>query len=130
MNMTKSNTVEVITSTERRRRWRAEDKKVIVEQTYQPGMNVSIIARKYDISPSQLFKWRRLMEEGSLEAVNSADGVVSKGQLKALEKQVRELERLLGKKTMENEILHEALKIAQEKKLISRQSWSKKGGTQ
>ena len=130
MNMTKSNAVEVITSTERRRRWGAEEKKAIVEQTYQPGMNVSIIARKYDISPSQLFKWRRLMEEGSLEAVNSADGVVSKGQLKALEKQVRELERLLGKKTMENEILHEALKIAQEKKLISRQSWSKKGGTQ
>jgi len=128
--MTKSNAVEVITSTERRRRWGAEEKKAIVEQTYQPGMNVSIIARKYDISPSQLFKWRRLMEEGSLEAVNSADGVVSKGQLKALEKQVRELERLLGKKTMENEILHEALKIAQEKKLISRQSWSKKGGTQ
>ncbi len=44
--MTKSNHIEVITSTERRRRWSAEDKKAIVEQTYQPGMSVSLIARK------------------------------------------------------------------------------------
>jgi len=63
--MTKSNYIEVITSTERRRRWSAEDKKAIVEQTYQTGMSVFLIARKYDISPSQLFTWRRLMEEGS-----------------------------------------------------------------
>lgn len=128
--MTRSNQIEVITSAERRRRWSAEDKKAIVEQTYQPGMNVSLVARKYDISPSQLFTWRRLMEEGSLEAVNSSDGVAPKSQLKALQKQIRELERLLGKKTLENEILQDALRLAQEKKLISRQAWSKKGGTQ
>ena len=35
-------------------------------------------------------------------------------------KRVRELERLLGKKTMEVEILKEAIEIAREKKLISR----------
>lgn len=52
--MTRTNQIEVITSTERRRRWSSEEKKAIVEQTYLPGMNVSLIARKYDISPSQL----------------------------------------------------------------------------
>ena len=36
-----------------------------------------------------------------------------------MEKRIRELERVLGKKTLENEILREALKIAHEKKLIS-----------
>ena len=128
--MTKLNQIKVITSVERRRRWSAEDKKAIVEQTYQPGMSVSLIARKYDISPSQLFTWRRLMEEGSLEAVNSSDGVAPKSRLKALQKQIRELERLLGKKTLENEILQDAVRLAQEKKLISRQAWLKKGGTQ
>ena len=55
------------------------------------------------------------MEEGSLEAVNSSDGVAPKSQLKALQKQIRELERLLGKKTLENEILQDALRLAQEK---------------
>jgi transposase len=38
-----------------------------------------------------------------------------------MEKRIRELERMLGKKTLENEILKEAVKIAQEKKLIWRQ---------
>ena len=37
-----------------------------------------------------------------------------------LEKRIRELGRVLGKKTLENEILREAVKIAHEKKLISR----------
>ena len=35
-------------------------------------------------------------------------------------KRIRELERVLGKKTLENEILTEAVKLAHEKKLISR----------
>jgi transposase len=33
----------------------------------------------------------------------------------ALQKQVRELQRVLGKKTLENEILREAVKLAHEK---------------
>lgn len=40
--------------------------------------------------------------------------------MKALKRQVRELERLLGRKTMETEILKEALEVAQAKRLISR----------
>ena len=41
-------------------------------------------------------------------------------EVKALNKKVRELERMLGRKTMEAEILREALEVAQSKKLISR----------
>ena len=41
-------------------------------------------------------------------------------EVKKLKKQIRELERQLGKKTMEVEILKEAVDIAREKKLISR----------
>lgn len=119
--MTSSNRIEVVTSVQRRRRWTAYEKREIVEETYQPGMSVSIVARKHDISPSQLFKWRRHMEEGALSGVSCEDSVVPKKEVKALEKQVRELERMLGKKTLENEILKEAVKIAREKKLISRQ---------
>ena len=127
--MTSSNQVQLITSTERRRRWSVVEKKAIVEETYIPGMNVSLVARKYDISPSQLFKWRQLMEEGGLEGINSENGVVPKSHVKALEKRVKELERILGKKTLENEILQEALQLAQEKKLISRQSCYRRENT-
>lgn len=60
------------------------------------------------------------MLEGSLVAAKSEDKVVPESEVKKLEKQVRDLQRLLGKKTEENEILKEAVKIGREKKLISR----------
>jgi transposase len=77
------------------------------------------VARRHGISPSLLFLWRRRMTEGGKEAVRVDDEVVGSAEVRALEKRVRELERVLGKKTLENEILREALKVAQEKKLIS-----------
>jgi transposase len=120
MTITKDS-VHVITSVQRRRRWTAEEKRIIVQETFLPGMNISITARKHGINPSQLFLWRRLMEEGALEGIRSGEGVISKSEVKDLQRRVRDLERLLGKKTLENEILKEAVKYAREKKLISRQ---------
>ncbi|MBS4164873.1 hypothetical protein PRO82_002213 [Candidatus Protochlamydia amoebophila] len=38
-----------------------------------------------------------------------------------MEKRIRELERMFGKKTLENKILKETVRLGQEKKLISRQ---------
>jgi len=64
------------------------------------------------------------MEEGGLQGIQSEEGVVPKAQVKELERRVRELERILGRKTLENEILREAVKIGREKKLISRQPLS------
>jgi transposase len=82
-------------------------------------MTISYIARRHGISPSLVFGWRRRMTEGGKEAVRADDEVVAREQVRALEKRIRELERVLGKKTLENEILREALKVAHEKKLIS-----------
>lgn len=112
--------IKVITAVQRRRRWSAEDKRAIVEESELPGMSISYVARKYDIHPSQLFRWRRLMQQGALEAVRKDERVVSISEVKRLKIQVRELERMLGKKTMETEILKEALEIAKEKKLLLR----------
>jgi len=83
-------------------------------------MSISAVARKYGIHPNQLFTWRRLMHQGALVAAGANEPVVPLSEAKALRAQVRELERLLGRKTMEVEILKEGLRIAREKKLISR----------
>jgi len=112
--------VEVITSVQRRRRWTAEQKKAMVEEAEQPGNSISSVARKYEVHPNQLFKWRRLIHEGALLAAQSEEPLVPVSEVKNLQKQVRELQCLLGKKTMEVEILRDALEIAREKKLISR----------
>lgn len=111
---------KLIISVERRRRWSIEEKQKIIEETYIPGFSVSLVARKYGITPSQLFRWRQLMEDGALKGISSQDELVPKSQVKELERKVRELERMLGRKTLENEILREAVKIGREKKLISR----------
>ena len=120
MTITKEK-VHVVTSVERRRRWSTEEKRSIIQETYLPGMSVSLVARKYDINPCQLLTWRRLMEDGAIEGIRAEEAVVPRSQVKELEKRVRELERMLGRKTLENEILREAVKLAREKKLISRQ---------
>ena len=83
-------------------------------------MSVSFMARKHGVAPNLLFRWRKLMREGGKTAIAVDDQVVSAAEVRVLRKQVRELERLLGKKTMEVEILKDALEIAREKKLISR----------
>jgi transposase len=111
--------IEVVTSVQRRRRWTAQEKYLIVQETYNVGMNVSIIARKHGISPSQVFNWRRHMEEGALSGVGSEESQIPKSEMRALEKRVRELERMLGKMAMENEILKEGIRLGREKKLIS-----------
>ena len=114
------NRVEVVTGVECRRRWSVGEKLQAVEESRASGMTVSYVARKYGIAPSLLFRWRKLMAEGGQEAVRSDDAVVSAAEVRELKKRIRELERVLGKKTLENEILTEAVKLAHEKKLISR----------
>jgi len=69
MTSNKREQIEVMTSKERRRRWAPAEKKHIVQETYEPGVTVSLVARRQGIPPSQLFYWRRRMEEGALTAV-------------------------------------------------------------
>ena len=103
------------------RRYTALEKQRFVEETYQLGNSVSAVARQYGITPSLLYQWRRLMEEGALTSIDSKEGVVDKHQVKKLESRIRQLERALGRSQLDNEILREAVKLAREKKLISRQ---------
>ena len=107
--------VEVFSGIQRRRRYSLDQKLAVLAEAAQPGMSISYVARRHGISPSLLFLWRRRMTEGGKEAVRVDDAVVGSAEVRALEKRVRELERVLGKKTLENEILREALKVAQEK---------------
>ena len=56
---------EVITSPERRRRWSAEQKRAIVAESLAPGAVVTEIARRADICPGQIYRWRREIRVGS-----------------------------------------------------------------
>lgn len=70
------------------------------------------MARRHGVAPNQLFRWRRLYAEGALSEVGAREEGVAASEYRALQHQVREPQRLLGKKTLENEILREALDLA------------------
>ncbi len=111
--------IEVFAGIQRRRRFSVDQKLAVLHEAMQPGMTISYVARRHGIAPSLVFGWRRRMTEGGKEAIRADDAVVARAEVRALEKRIRELERVLGKKTLENEILREAVKVAHEKKLIS-----------
>ena len=120
-----SSRIDVITSVQRRRRWTTSQKVAIVEETMRPGNSVSSVACRHGIAPNMPFSWKRRMTEGGTVAVAVDEDVVGSSRVRELERQVRDLERLLGRKTMEVEILKEALDIARVKKQsLQLKSWS------
>lgn len=51
--------IEVLTGPVCRRRWSAEEKARIVEETLAPGARVSEVARRWQVCSQQVFGWRR-----------------------------------------------------------------------
>jgi transposase len=57
-----------------RRNWPDETKARIVEEAPAPDVNVSAVARRYGMSPSQLFGWRRkALAKGQVERLDAPD---------------------------------------------------------
>ena len=60
------------------------------------------------------------MSDGGKAAVQADNQVVGAGEVRALKKRIRDLERMLGKKTMEVELLPEAMALARDQQRLSR----------
>ncbi|GAB0120377.1 IS66-like element accessory protein TnpA [Acidisoma sp. 7E03] len=90
----------------RRRRWSEVDKGRIVAESFEQGRTTSEVARRHDVTPQQLFEWRRQARRGEL-AVPVADEMPFAEVEIGLEEQapaapqVRdELELLIGRVTI------------------------------
>ena len=86
----------------RRRRFTQDFKRSIVEQLLSETAGPAELCRRYNISSGQLYTWKRQYADGKLDPEPSREA--------ELEARVRELERLLGKVTLENEFLKKALR--------------------
>jgi transposase len=93
------------------------------------GLRSAWWLRRHGVAPNQVFSWRRLAAQGALTAAGAEEEVVPASAYRALQNQLRDAQRLLGKKTMEAEILKEALDIAggQKKHLLRVLSMPKDG---
>ena len=60
----------------KRRRFSPTQKYRILEETEKPGETISSVARRHNLSSSQLFNWRRLRDEGTLSSLGAEERVV------------------------------------------------------
>src|SRR5881398_2304967 len=68
--------IEVLSGPERRRRWSAEQKRSIVAEAFAPGATVCEVARRRDVVPGQIYRWRRDLRSA---AAGFAEVVVAPG---------------------------------------------------
>ena len=55
--------VEIITGKERRRRWNADEKRLLVTEAFGPGAIVAQVARRHGVAESCLYTWRKQFAE-------------------------------------------------------------------
>ena len=85
----------------KRRSYTAEQKRMILEEADRPRNSISAVARHFGLAPSLVSHWKRQRDAGGQTALAAGEPVVAESEAKLLKARVRELERLLGKKTME-----------------------------
>jgi transposase len=115
-------------SRQKRRRYSLEERIKLLDEADKPGESISTVARKHGISASVLFRWRQLRESGATTGLKADEELVPASELKAGRAKIRELQRMLGKKTEEHEIVLEALEITKDRKWISRLPSLPRGG--
>jgi transposase len=89
-------------------KWSVNDKYAIVIESLKADTTIQAICNKYGISQTTYYKWRDKFLEGAKE--NLANG---RGNSKSAidQSRVEELEKLVGKKSLEIEILKKTLKL-------------------
>ncbi len=94
-----------------RRVFSAEFKRETVQRILSGEKTLAELSRELDISPTVIRHWKRRFESGAATAVRVDEDVVPASALREAQAKIRELERALGRKTMENEILRAAAEV-------------------
>ena len=64
--------VEVLNGSERRRRWSRDEKMRIVAEAASPGLSVSEVARRHDISRQNIYQWRCELKQQAVQPTGKA----------------------------------------------------------
>ncbi len=105
-----------------RRVFSTEFKRTTVQRVLTGEKTVAELSRELDIAPSVIRNWTRHSEAGATAAVAANEEVVPISQLREAYAKIRELERALGRKTMEVEILRTAQEIVKKTPAVRRGS--------
>ena len=93
-----------------RRSYTLAEKISIVRESMAPGVSASFVARRHHLAVNVLYYWRKAYGELLAADINRIEtGADTDRQLQDLRVQVRNLERLLGQRTLEIALLRERL---------------------
>jgi transposase len=92
-----------------RRQYSLAEKMAIVRESQQPGVSQASISRKYRLGKNVLWTWRKSLTGFSLGLAADANDT----ELINLRERIAELERLLGRKAFEIEMLKSRLQDRQ-----------------
>ena len=104
--------VRIARKSDGRRIFTAEFKREHIGRVLRGEVTLAELSRKLGIARGLLQRWKRLMTRGSEAAVVAHAGMVPASELRAAEEHIRELERLVGRLTVELEALRAALTVA------------------
>ena len=90
------------------RRYTGEFKREQVERILRGEVTAAELARELGVARSLIQRWKWLLTRGGEMAVTAEGDVVPISALRAAQQRIRELERALGRKTMQVEILEAA----------------------
>jgi transposase len=91
-----------------RRVFTPEFKREQIERVVRGELTLSELSRELQISRNVLGRWKALVTAGAETAVEANEAVVPASELKAAQQKIRELERIIGKQTVDLEILRAA----------------------
>src|SRR5215813_12975465 len=100
-----------------RRVFSTEFKRETVQRIVTGEKAVAELSRELDIFPSLIRNWKRFADAGATTAVQASEDVVPGSQLREAYAKIRELERALGRKTMEVGILRAAQEVVKKPSL-------------
>lgn len=90
----------------RKRRWSAEQKLAVLQE-WKNGVPLEEVCRKYALNAAQMYRWKRSLEQGLKESGE----MVPRSQVLGLQKRIDELERALGRKALEVEVLKKTYEL-------------------
>jgi transposase-like protein len=94
----------------RRRSCGADFKRDVVLELLSGETSAAVLCRRYELSPNSLAGWKKAYEEGRLDESSTDE------EMEVLKARVRELERLVGQLSLENQFLKKtAVRVRQER---------------
>lgn len=94
-----------------RRIFSAEFKRSTAQRILSGEKTLAEVSREFDILPAVIRDWMRRAEAGATTAIQANEDVVPASALREAQGRIRDLERALGRKTMEVEILRAAQEV-------------------